>query len=107
MVPSGSLLADDLGSKFWSMDTNTSQIAGPSAARVFSTASPARCCALLTRRGLAVGRRQLIQSREAQIPAVHADSNQRLPKEILLGLADGDGIPVVNHKYLESPFCGG
>lgn len=29
-----------LGSKFWSMDTNTSQITGPSAARVFSTASP-------------------------------------------------------------------
>ena len=40
MVPSGSLFAEDLGSKFWSMDTNTSQITGPSAARVFSTAYP-------------------------------------------------------------------
>ena len=52
--------------------------------------------------GVAVGRRQLIQRREAQIPAVHANSNQGLSKEILLGLADGVVSPVVNHEYLDS-----
>ena len=45
--------------------------------------------------------RQLFHARESKIAAVHADTDERLAEEILLGLADGMVTTVIDNKNLD------